>query len=201
MRNGSPHVLCVDDDTDVCSVLSTSLPLLNLTFAHSFADALKLTRSIIFDLFLLDEWLPEPSGIELCRQIRKLDVSIPVVLISPAGYPSDPEAALAAGATAYLDMPDDFCRLECTVIGLLNQAEVRSTEAKLAEIAALRDEIDAHLAQVATRQRRNTEASHRAIDHIFRARAYLEFMNAGGVRSHFEKLWREVLSDRSEEMD
>src|SRR5215467_1648049 len=98
-KNNSPRLLCVDNDRDVCTVLSTTFPLLDLTFAHSFAAALKPVRSVIFDLFLVDERIAEASGVELCKQTRKVDASIPVVLFSPAGYPGDPEVAISAGAT------------------------------------------------------------------------------------------------------
>jgi len=189
------HVLCVDDDAEACQVLSTTLPLLNFTFAHSFAAGFQLIRSPVFDLYLLDEWLPDPSGVELCRQIRKFDANTPVVILSPAGYPGHPDAALEAGATAYLDMPADFVRLESTVIGLIQQAEVRSLNARAAEAAALRDEINQHLAEIDARLKENAEIAMRAIDHLLRARAYVAFSDSGGARSHFEKLWREVLAD------
>jgi len=194
-QNRRNHVLCVDPDAEACTVLSTTLPLLNFTFAHSFAAGSRLIRSAVFDLYLLDEWLPDPSGVELCRQIRKIDANTPVVVLSPAGYPAEPDPAFEAGADAYLDMPADFFRLESTVIGLIQQAAVRSLNARAAEAAALRDEINQHLAQIDARLKENAEIAIRAIDHLLRARAYTAFSASGGARSHFEKLWREVLMD------
>src|SRR5262249_51230731 len=156
-------------------------------------------RSAVFDLYLLDEWLPDPSGVELCRQIRKVDANTPVVVLSPAGHPGEPDAALEAGATAYVDMPADFVRLEGTVIGLIQQAEVRSLNARAAEAAALRDEINLHLAGTDARLKENAEVTTRAIDHLLRARAYATFIESGGARSHFDRLWREVLADPGQE--
>src|SRR5215831_11997702 len=125
-QNRGNQVLCVVDDVEACSVLFATLPRVNFTFAHSFATGLQLIRSAVFDLYLLDEWLPDPSGVELCRQIRKFDSNTPVVIFSPAGHAGESEAALEAGATAYLDMPADFSRVQSTVIRLIQRAEVNS---------------------------------------------------------------------------
>ena len=55
-----------------------------------------------------------------------------------------------------------------------------------------------HLALVATHKRKNAETSLKAVDHLFRARAYSTFMDSGGVRSHFDRLWSEVVADCSD---
>jgi len=191
------HVLCVDDDADTRSALSTIFPLLKLTFAQSFAQGSRLIRWHPFDLYLVDQYLPGPSGIELCRKIRSSDANTPVVMYSPAGYPSDPGPALEAGATAYLDMPSDMFRLEATVIGLLQQAEVRSLDARMAEIRALQSEIRQHLEAMDGLKQEHREAAIRAKDHLLRAQAYAAFVDSGGARSYFERLWPDVLRDCS----
>jgi len=192
-----PHVLCVDDDADARNSLSTIFPLLKLTFAESFAQGFRLIRWRPFDLYLVDQYLPGPSGIELCSKIRSNDANTPVVMYSPAGYTADPGPALEAGATAYLDMPSDLIRLESTVIGLLQQAEVRSLDARMAEIRALQSEIRQHLAEMDGLKQGNKEAAMRARDHLLRAQAYAAFVDSGGVRSHFQRLWPDVLRDCS----
>src|SRR5215471_8489785 len=190
----SGNILCVDDDEDACKVLSATLPLLKFTFAHSFASGLHLIRSGIFDLYFLDEFIPDASGLELCREIRKSDANTPVIMLSPAGHASDPDTAFAAGASAYLDMPGDFCRLESTVVGLIRQAEARSIDARMAEIAAIGDEITTHLAEIAARRKENQDGGTPPADPLLKARAYAAFRDSGGVRSHFDRLWPDVLS-------
>ena len=39
-----------------------------------------------FDLFLLDSWLPDGSGLELCRRIRQFDKTTPILFYSAAAY-------------------------------------------------------------------------------------------------------------------
>src|SRR5687768_9793225 len=67
-----------------------------------------------FDLYLLDSWLPDGSGLDLCKQIREFDKTTPILFYSAAAYASDHEMAFKCGAQAYLikpSQPADLCRL------------------------------------------------------------------------------------------
>lgn len=119
-----PHprrVLCVDDDEDTCTMLYGLLSLINChaSTAATAAEALKLIARGRFDLYLLDNWLPGGSGVELCREIRHSDPSTPIVFYSGAGLDSEREEALEAGAQAYLVKPGDAAALVETVRRLL----------------------------------------------------------------------------------
>lgn len=119
-----PHprrVLCVDDDEDTCAMLCGLLGLIDcrVTTAATAAEALGLIGRGRFDLYLLDNWLPGGSGVELCRKIRRTDPSTPVVFYSGAELDSEREEALAAGAQVYLVKPGDAAALVETVRRLL----------------------------------------------------------------------------------
>lgn len=115
------HILCVDDDDDTCSMLSGLLGLIDCqtTTAGTAAEALELIARERFDLYLLDNWLPGGSGVELCREIRRSDPSTPIVFYSGAGLESEREEAMEAGAQAYLVKPGDAAALVETVRHLL----------------------------------------------------------------------------------
>jgi DNA-binding response OmpR family regulator len=120
----TPHarrVLCVDDDEDTCSMLCGLLGLIDcqVSTAATAADALGMIARERFDLYLLDNWLPGGSGVELCREIRRSDASTPVVFYSGAALESERAEALAAGAQAYLVKPDDAAALVETIRRLL----------------------------------------------------------------------------------
>src|SRR5215467_12468171 len=145
------HVLCVDDDLDNCEIVAAVLPEISFTFAHRFADGKALIDSRLFDLYLLDNWLPDGSGVDLCREIRRADVNTPIVFLSAAAYARDHEAAMRAGASAYLDKPLGMLQLEATVVRLIQEGESRSLDARLAEITAVRAAVDEHIAKVDAR--------------------------------------------------
>ena len=119
-----PHprrVLCVDDDEDTCAMLYGLLGLVGceVETAGTAAAALGLISRERFDLYLLDNWLPGGSGVEICRRIRRSDPSTPIVFYSGAGLDSEREEALAAGAQVYLVKPGDAAVLVETVRRLL----------------------------------------------------------------------------------
>jgi DNA-binding response OmpR family regulator len=72
-----------------------------------------------FDLYLLDSWLPDGSGLELCQKIREFDLNTPILFYSAAAYASDRELALQCGAQAYMikpSQPSDLCSLVSELI-------------------------------------------------------------------------------------
>jgi DNA-binding response OmpR family regulator len=79
--------------------------------SESVPEALSQIKDGNFDLYLLDNWLPGGSGLELCKMIRSSDSSTPIIFYSGGAYQSDKEAALNAGAQAYLIKPSDTGKL------------------------------------------------------------------------------------------
>ena len=90
--------------------------------AASMSDALERARSGGLALCVLDHWITEGNGIELCRQIRAFDAHTPIMFYSGAGYESDIQKGLAAGAQAYLVKPD-FDSLKPTIDRLVDEAD------------------------------------------------------------------------------
>jgi len=70
------------------------------------AQALSLIQTERFDLYLLDGWLSDLDGFELCRRLRALDPHTPILFYSGAAYDADKQRGLEAGANAYVIKPD-----------------------------------------------------------------------------------------------
>jgi DNA-binding response OmpR family regulator len=79
-----------------------------VTTGTTIADALKLSREYRFDLYMLDSWLPDGSGIELCKQLREFDKATPIMFLSAAAHEIDKQAAMDSGAQRYLVKPVDI---------------------------------------------------------------------------------------------
>ena len=114
LDNPRPYVLCVDDDEDSRLMLVALLRLaaIESTAVGTAAQALSLIQAEHFDLCLLDAWLPEIDGFELCRRMRAFDPHIPILFFSGAAYEADKRKAFAAGADAYVTKPDIYNLLE-----------------------------------------------------------------------------------------
>jgi DNA-binding response OmpR family regulator len=106
--NTRPRVLCVDDDEDSRVMLITLLSHASIG-AKAVGNAVEALSSIqmeSFDIYLLDAWLPEIDGFELCRRIRNFDADTPILFFSGAAYEADKRRGIEAGANAYLVKPE-----------------------------------------------------------------------------------------------
>ena len=102
-----PHILFADDDSDIRELVQFQLNAAGfcVSTADNGADVLRLVTTERFDILLLDYWMLEVTGIELCRQIRTFDQSIPILICSGAVTEADKEAATLAGAQGYVAKP------------------------------------------------------------------------------------------------
>ena len=98
-------ILCVDDDTDTCELLQFLFREYDFVASHSVEKAFQLIEDRRFDLYIFDNWLPDGSGVELCRKVRELNLEAPIIFVSGAAHEKDVEDALANGATKYLTKP------------------------------------------------------------------------------------------------
>lgn len=105
MTSKTKQILCVEDDRDTCEVLGFLLPDYDMTFAHSIEESSPLVKNQPYDLYMLDNWLPDGSGIQLCELIRSLYPEKPIIFTSAIGLKDDISRAFANGATRYMVKP------------------------------------------------------------------------------------------------
>jgi DNA-binding response OmpR family regulator len=92
-------------------------------FASDFNEGLRLARQRYFDLYVLDNWLPDGSGACLCRVIREFDPNTPILFYSAVGYERDIQEALRSGAQCYLVKPISPDDLEQAVARLTSPVD------------------------------------------------------------------------------
>lgn len=108
MAVAMPVVLCVEDDYDTREMLEVLLRDHGYDFigVDSCADALSVLSTQPVSVVLLDNWLPDGAGTDVCREIRRQQANLPVIFFTGAGQES---TCLAAGASAFVGKP---CRLQ-----------------------------------------------------------------------------------------
>jgi DNA-binding response OmpR family regulator len=116
----SKNILCVEDDLDTCEVLSILLREYNLECFNSLSSAMPAMETRGADLYILDNWLPDGSGIDFCRKIRTMYPSTPIIFTSAAAQNTDINEAIEAGANRYLLKPCEPETLQEVVKELLN---------------------------------------------------------------------------------
>src|SRR6266436_4970657 len=93
------RILCTEDDADTRDLIALTLRGYNceVVTAASSAESLHLAHTQHFDLYLLDNWLPSSSGIELCMELRRFDSKTPILFYSGAAYDKDKKQAEDSG--------------------------------------------------------------------------------------------------------
>ena len=113
------NILIIEDDRDSCELLRHVLPEWDLTISHTIAGAVSHYLENHFDLVMLDNWLPDGSGIELCREMRSRFPDTPIIFMSAAAQESTIGEAISAGANRYFVKPFDPGEIRETVKDLL----------------------------------------------------------------------------------
>ena len=115
------RVLFVDDNEDARFIVATILERAGyeVRTAATSTEGLRLARAEVFDLYILDNRLPDRTGLELCRQVREFDRQAPIVFYSGASREIDKQVAISAGAQAFLTKQVSAEELTATVGELL----------------------------------------------------------------------------------
>lgn len=89
--------------------------------ARDGRQALQLYRDRKPDLVLLDIMIPELSGYEVCRRIRKKDALTPILMLTAKGQEPDKVAGLELGADDYVVKPFGISELLARIRALLRR--------------------------------------------------------------------------------
>lgn len=117
----NPRVLYIEDHEDTRELVTLLLAQKSyvVVTGSTVESGVALANTQAFDLYLLDSWLPDGSGLDLCKQIRKFDQATPILFYSAAAYEIDREQAMQSGAQAYLIKPSHPSELSSLVTFLI----------------------------------------------------------------------------------
>jgi DNA-binding response OmpR family regulator len=120
-------ILVVEDDT---AILSGIIDLLEgegfkVLSARDGENAMRLYTSEKPDLILLDIMIPEKSGYDVCREIRRSDAATPIVMLTAKGEEIDKVVGLEIGADDYVVKPFSVKELLARIRAALRRAGAR----------------------------------------------------------------------------
>lgn len=124
--SGQKRVLLVDDDRTLQSLLAEQLEATRefaTVCVNDATAAIALLQGELFDLILLDVGLPDMDGREACRQMRRLNIRTPVIMLTAADSDTDTIQGLEAGANDYIAKPFKMGVLIARVRAQLRQFE------------------------------------------------------------------------------
>jgi CheY-like chemotaxis protein len=130
MQQIRKRILCVDDNADICEMLTSLLGAAgyDATSVATAQDATRFAAGEGFDLFILDKVRRNGTGLELCRELRRQHPDTPIIIYSADVFERHHREAARAGATACVAKPH-IKPLLSAVMQLINQKAVRSYSA------------------------------------------------------------------------
>src|ERR687892_155070 len=103
---GRRTILMVEDEESITVPLSEALAREGFAteVAGTVAEALELAGRVAPDLVLLDVMLPDGSGYDVCRELRR-ESSVPIIMLTARGEETDRIVGLELGADDYIVKP------------------------------------------------------------------------------------------------
>jgi len=112
-------VLVVDDNKDTVDILTRLLSRhgMNVLSAYSGHDCLEIVRSYAtVDVILLDVMMPEMDGLEVCRELKQISPSLPIILLTAKDDMATRAAGMKLGVSEFVvkpvNHPDLLARLQ-----------------------------------------------------------------------------------------
>jgi len=106
-RRVAARILMIEDDRRLAAMVGDYLGQngLDLTRAGTASEGLARLGREPFDLVLLDLMLPDADGLDVCRRIRAEGRTVPLIMLTAKGDPTDRVVGLELGADDYLPKP------------------------------------------------------------------------------------------------
>ena len=108
---GAIHILAVDDDAVACDLLREVLGEegYQVSTANSGQAAIRLAHEVPFDLAIIDIRMPDISGLEVLKALKRANVQMPVLMMTAYSSMNTAIEAIREGAYDYLSKP---CKME-----------------------------------------------------------------------------------------
>ena len=125
-----PAVLVVDDEPDLCELLSITLERMDLNprTANDVAAARRMLSGDRFDLCLTDMQLPDGDGLDLVKWIQQHSPSVPVAVITAHGNMETAVRALKLGAFDFVSKPLDLAVLRKLVASAIKLSSASDSD-------------------------------------------------------------------------
>ena len=130
-------ILIVEDEKKVANFIKKGLQEEGyvVDMAHNGEDGLTLATESVYDVIILDIYLPKLDGLAVLRMLREEKVTTPVLLLTVRATIEDKVLGLDSGADDYLTKPFAFRELLARVRALLRRRT--DTDAAVLQVADL----------------------------------------------------------------
>ncbi len=122
-RTAALKILLIEDDPRVSAFIKKGLEEQGYTIEAAYDGfyGTKLALENFYDLIILDIILPKRSGLEVCKQIRRENKTVPILMLTALGTADDKVKGLDIGADDYVVKPFNFNEIVARVRALMRR--------------------------------------------------------------------------------
>lgn len=128
MSNKSKKIVVIEDEPSLVFTLQDTLETegYEVTVVNDGAKAMEAVKKVDPDLMLLDLMLPGVSGYDICKEIRDLKYTFPIIMLTARDQEIDKVAGLNIGADDYMTKPFGVKELLARIQARLRRANAYS---------------------------------------------------------------------------
>ncbi len=122
-------ILIIEDEEKLVNILKKALTgeRYGVDVAFNGEDGLVKAMKNNYNLIILDIMLPKKDGIEVCKELRRLEVHTPIIMLTARGVVADRVLGLDAGADDYLVKPFGLEELFARIRAVLRRRKISSS--------------------------------------------------------------------------
>jgi len=127
------NLLIVEDEQRLAEIMKKQLEESGFSVDIAFDGYMgkQMVERNAYNLIILDINLPLINGYDLCKEIRKTNRSIPIIMLTALGTPDNRVAGFDVGADDYVVKPFDFRELLARITVFLRRSDVMNIPEKL----------------------------------------------------------------------
>jgi len=127
------RILLVEDDMKIASFVMKGLREAGYAVDHAAdgEDGLHLARTEPYDAAVIDIMLPKLDGLTLIAELRREEITTPIIILSAKGSVDDRIRGLQKGSDDYLTKPFAFSELLARIQALIRRASGTSEPTRL----------------------------------------------------------------------
>ncbi len=188
------RILVADDEPQITKAVRYGLTAhrYEVRTAADGVNALETFRDFHPDLVITDLQMPEMSGLELCREIRKIS-QVPIIVLSVKGEEKTKVTALDAGADDYITKPFGMEELVARVRAVLRRAPGETASSRRLEVGDFVMDSQLHMTYVGGAEVRLTPKEFELLFYMLK--------NHGKVLTHralLSAVWGPTYSEQTE---
>jgi two-component system copper resistance phosphate regulon response regulator CusR len=141
-------ILLVEDEPNIASVIKRGLAEsgFEVSVASNGINGLQMALSNNFDLIILDIMLPLMDGVQVCKNIRQHNKSVPIIMLTALDSTENVVNGLDSGADDYLAKPFKIAELAARLRTLLRRSGTENTTDNIFTINTLKVDTESKIA-------------------------------------------------------